>query len=87
MFMSNIFRIYLGWRSQVILKIIVTVKSEKGNKSTRKDVDKSVDIIEKISEYMESKIISQLTITYNAAISDDFFTFFSSKKSKKQNYG
>jgi len=56
MFMSNIFRIYLGWRSQVILKIIVTVKSEKGNKSTRKDVDRSIDLIEKICEYMESKL-------------------------------
>ena len=60
MFMSNIFRIYLGWRSQVILKIIVTVKSEKGNKSTRKDVDRSIDLIEKICEYMESKLKAKM---------------------------
>ena len=38
------------------MKIIVTVKSEKGNKSTTKDVDKSVDLIEKISEFVELKL-------------------------------
>ena len=38
------------------MKIIVSVKSEKGNKSTEKDVNKSVDIIEKISEYVELKL-------------------------------
>ncbi len=38
------------------MKIIVTVKSGKGNKSTEKDVNKSVDIIEKISSYIELKL-------------------------------
>ena len=38
------------------MKIIVNVKSEKGNKSTTKDIDKSVDIIEKISEFVELKL-------------------------------
>ena len=38
------------------MKIIVSVKSEKGNKSTEKDVNKSVDIIEKISSYIELKL-------------------------------
>jgi len=38
------------------MKIIVTVKSEKGTKSTIKEVDKSVDLIEKICGYMESKL-------------------------------
>ena len=38
------------------MKIIVTVKSEKGNKSIEKDVNKSADIIEKISEFVELKL-------------------------------
>ncbi len=38
------------------MKIIINVKSEKGNKSTRKDIDKSVNIIEKISEFVELKL-------------------------------
>jgi len=42
------------------VKIIVTVKSEKGNKSTTKDVDKSVDIIEKISEFVELKLKAKM---------------------------
>ena len=42
------------------MKIIVTVKSEKGNKSTRKDVDKSVDMIEKISEFVELKLKAKM---------------------------
>ena len=32
------------------------MKSEKGNKSTTKEINKSVDLIEKICEYMESKL-------------------------------
>ncbi len=35
---------------------MVTVKSEKGKKSTSKDVEKSVDIIENISEFVELKL-------------------------------
>ncbi len=42
------------------MKIIVTVKSEKGNKSTTKDVNKSVDIIEKISEFVELKLKAKM---------------------------
>ena len=38
------------------MKIIVTVKSKKGNKSTEKDVNKGVDTIEKISEFVELKL-------------------------------
>ena len=38
------------------MKIIITIKSEKGNKSTRKDVNKSADIAEKISEFAELKL-------------------------------
>ena len=38
------------------MKIIVTVKTGKVNKSTTKDVNKSVDIIEKISEFVELKL-------------------------------
>jgi len=45
------------------MKIIVTIKSEKGNKSTTKDIDKSVDIIEKISEYMELKLKAKMKET------------------------
>ena len=42
------------------MKIIVTIKSEKGNKSTEKDVNKSVDIIEKISEFVELKLKAKM---------------------------
>ncbi len=42
------------------MKIIVSVKSEKGNKSTEKDVNKSVDIIEKISSYIELKLKAKM---------------------------
>ena len=42
------------------MKIIVTVKSEKGNKSTVRDVNKSVDIIEKISEFVELKLKAKM---------------------------
>ena len=45
------------------MKIIVTVKSEKGNKSTIKDVNKSVDIIEKISEFIELKLKGKMKET------------------------
>ena len=45
------------------MKIIVTVKSEKGNKSNTKDVDKSVDIIEKISEFVELKLKAKMKET------------------------
>ena len=38
------------------MKIIVTVKSQKGNKSTVRDVNKSVDIIEKVTEFVELKL-------------------------------
>ena len=39
------------------------MKSEKGNKSTIKDVDKSVDIIEKISEFVELKLKGKMKET------------------------
>ena len=42
------------------MKIIVSVKSEKGNKSTSKDVDKSANIIEKISSYIELKLKAKM---------------------------
>ena len=45
------------------MKIIVTVKSEKGNKSTMKDVNKSVDIIEDISEFIELKLRGRMKET------------------------
>ena len=45
------------------MKIIVTVKSGKGNKSNTKDVDKSVDIIEKISEFVELKLKAKMKET------------------------
>jgi len=32
------------------------MKSEKGNKSTTKEINKTVDIIEKISEFVELKL-------------------------------
>ena len=35
---------------------MVIVKREKGNKSTTKEIDKSVDLIEKISEFVELKL-------------------------------
>ena len=38
------------------MKIIINVQTGKGNKSTTKDVNKSVDIIEKISEFVELEL-------------------------------
>ena len=38
------------------MKIIINVQTGKGKKSTTKDVNKSVDIIEKISEFVELKL-------------------------------
>ena len=38
------------------MKVTINVQTGKGNKSTTKDVDKSVDIIEKISEFIELKL-------------------------------
>ncbi len=37
------------------MKVTINVQTGKENKSTRKEVDKSVDLIEDICEYMESK--------------------------------
>ena len=45
------------------MKIIVTVKTGKVNKSTTKDVNKSVDIIEKISEFVELKLKGKMKET------------------------
>jgi len=45
------------------MKIIVTVKSEKGNKSTTKEINKTVDIIEKISEFVELKLKGKMKET------------------------
>ena len=45
------------------MKIMVTVKCEKGNKSTIKDVNKSVDLIEKISEFVELKLKGKMKET------------------------
>ena len=45
------------------MKITINVQTGKGNKSTTKDVDKSVDIIEKISEYMELKLKAKMKET------------------------
>jgi len=42
------------------MKITINVQTGKGNKSTLKDVNKSVDLIEKISEYMESKLKAKM---------------------------
>ena len=42
------------------MKIIVTVKSQKGNKSTVRDVNKSVDIIEKVTEFVELKLKAKM---------------------------
>ena len=38
------------------MKVTINVQTGKGNKSTTKDVNKSVDIIEKISEFIELKL-------------------------------
>ena len=45
------------------MKIIVTVKSEKGNKSTTKEINKTIDIIEKISEFVELKLKGRMKET------------------------
>ena len=45
------------------MKITINVQTGKGNKSTLKDVNKSVDLIEKISEYMESKLKGKMKET------------------------
>ena len=38
------------------MKVTINVQTGKGNKSTTKDVNKSVDLIEKISEFVELKL-------------------------------
>ena len=38
------------------MKLTINVQTGKGNRSTRRDVDKSVDLIENICEYMELKL-------------------------------
>ena len=42
------------------MKIIINVQTGKGSKSTTKDVNKSVDIIEKISEFVELKFKAKM---------------------------
>jgi len=42
------------------MKVTINVQTGKGNKSTRKDIDKSVDIIEKISEFVELKLKAKM---------------------------
>ena len=38
------------------MKVTINVQTGKGNKSNTKDVNKSVDIIEKISEFVELEL-------------------------------
>ncbi len=38
------------------MKIIINVQTGRGKKSTTKEINKTVDIIEKISEFVESKL-------------------------------
>ena len=38
------------------MKVTINVQTGKGKKSTTKDIDKSVDLIEKISEFVELKL-------------------------------
>ena len=45
------------------MKIIVNVKSEKVNKSTTREINKSVAIIEKISEFVELKLNGRMKET------------------------
>ena len=45
------------------MKIIINVQTGKGKKSTTKDVNKSVDIIEKISEFVELKLKGRMKET------------------------
>ena len=42
------------------MKIIINVQTGKGNKSTTKEINKSVGIIEKICEYTESKLKAKM---------------------------
>ena len=45
------------------MKVTINVQTGKGNKSTTRDVDKSVDIIEKISEFVELKLKGKMKET------------------------
>ena len=38
------------------MKVIINVQTGKGNKSTTKEINKTVDIIENISEFVELKL-------------------------------
>ena len=38
------------------MKVTINVQTGKGNKSTTKEINKTVDIIEKISEFVELKL-------------------------------
>jgi len=45
------------------MEVTINVQTGKGNKSTTKDVNKSVDIIEKISEFVELKLTGKMKET------------------------
>ena len=45
------------------MKIIINVQTGKGNKSTTKEINKTVDIIEKISEFVELKLKGKMKET------------------------
>lgn len=45
------------------MKVTINVQTGKGNKSTTKEINKSVDIIEKISEFIELKLNGRMKET------------------------
>ena len=45
------------------MEVTINVQTGKGNKPTTKDVNKSVDIIEKISEFVELKLTGKMKET------------------------
>ena len=45
------------------MKVTINVQTGKGNKSTTKEINKSVDIIEKISEFVELKLKAKMKET------------------------
>ena len=42
------------------MKVTINVQTGKGNKSTTKEINKTVDIIEKISEFVELKLKAKM---------------------------
>ena len=45
------------------MKVTINIQTGKGNKSTTKEINKSVDIIEKISEFVELKLKGKMKET------------------------